>query len=122
MSKREHLLDCWVKAVRSMEPEKALQYAAPDFVFWNGAFLEPITREGFPAYLLSWESRTKAIGGTGKYEVIDELIQDHDSTLLKWGWWQFTGTDVQGASLVRVTDLGITFEKIAYYRAPPGSP
>jgi hypothetical protein len=58
----------------------------------------------------------RELGGTGRYEVIDEVIHDSDGILLKWGWWRFTGTDVQGASLLKITDEGVTFEKIAYYK------
>ena len=61
----------------------------------------------------------RAIGGTGRYEVIDEVIKDSDDVLRKWGWWQFNGTDVQGAALLKVTDQGVSFEKIAYYQASP---
>ena len=112
MSRRLDILPLWVEAIRAMEPERALQFAAPDFVFFDGALSEPVTRDGFADYLLSWESRMRMIGGSGRYEV----IQDRDGVLLKWGWWQFTGTDVQGSSLLKVTDEGVTFEKIAYYK------
>jgi ketosteroid isomerase-like protein len=116
MSKRLEILRFWVEAVRAMEPEKALEVATPDFLFMDGALSEPVTRDGFADYLLGWESRMRAIGGTGRYQVVDEVVQDSDSVLLKWGWWEFTGTDVQGASLVKVTDQGVSFEKIAYYK------
>ena len=115
MSKREKILDDWVDAVRAMDPERALQEATPDFVFYDGLLPAPVTRETFPEYLLGWEARMKLIGGTGRYEVIDEVIQDDGITLLKWGWWQFTGTNVQGASLVKITNNGVLYEKIAYY-------
>jgi ketosteroid isomerase-like protein len=116
MSRRLEILPLWVEAVRSMDPKRALEFAAPDFVFLDGDLPEPVTHDGFADYLLSWESRMRELGGTGRYEVIDEVIQDSDSILLKWGWWQFTGTDVQGASLLKITDEGVTFEKIAYYK------
>ena len=116
MSRRLEILRSWVDAVRAMAPERALEFAAPDFIFFDGALSEPVTRESFAEYLLGWESRMRAIGGTGRYEVVDEVVLDRDDVLLKWGWWQFTGTDVQGASLVKITDRGVTFEKIAYYK------
>jgi len=117
MSRRLEILDRWVAAVRAIDPDRALQYAASDFVFLDGALPEPVKRDGFAEYLRGWESRMRALGGTGRYEVIDEVIQDADGLLLKWGWWQFTGTDVQGASLLKITDDGVTFEKIAYYKS-----
>jgi len=116
MSSRQEILRFWVDAVRAMDPERALQVATPDFLFLDGLLPEPVTRDGFADYLMGWESRMRKIGGTGLYEVTDEVIQDSNGLLLKWGWWQFTGTDVQGASLVKVTDQGVSFEKIAYYK------
>ena len=109
----------WVEAVRAMNPTKALEVAAPEFQFYDGTLSDPITRDNFSQYLLGWESRMRAIGGTGRYEVIDEVIKDSDDVLRKWGWWQFNGTDVQGAALLKVTDQGVSFEKIAYYQASP---
>ncbi len=82
MSRRLEILPLWVEAVRTMEPERALEFVAPDFVFLDGALSEPVTRDGFADYLLGWESRMRAIGGTGRYEVIDEVVQDGDSVLL----------------------------------------
>ena len=119
MSRRLEILPLWVEAIRAMKPEKALEFTSPDFVFLDGALSEPVTRDGFADYLLGWESGMRAIGGTGQYEVIDEVVQDGDSVLLKWGWWQFTGTDVQGSSLLKITDAGVTFEKIAYFKPIP---
>jgi ketosteroid isomerase-like protein len=116
MPKRHEILSRWVEACRAMEPAKALEYAAPDFVFLDGALSEPVTREGFVDYLLGWESRMRAIGGTGRFEVTDEAMQDVDGVLLKYGWWRFTGTDVQGASLLKATDEGVTVAKLAYYK------
>ena len=115
MSKRREFLAVWVDAVRAMEPKKALLVATPDFVFFDGLLSEPVTQETFSEYLLGWEARMISIGGNGRYEVIDEVIQDDGDVLLKWGWWQFTGTKLQGASLVKVTNKGVCYEKIAYY-------
>ena len=67
MSRRLEILPLWVEAVRAMEPERALEFVAPDFVFLDGALSEPVTRDGFSDYLLGWESRMRAIGGTGRY-------------------------------------------------------
>ena len=98
-----------------MDPEEALKVATPDFVFFDGLLPDPVTPKTFAEYLLGWETRMKSIGGTGRYEVIDEVIRDDGEVLRKWGWWQFTGTKVQGASLVKVTNKGVCYEKIAYY-------
>jgi len=118
MSQRLDVMHYWIDAVRAMKPAKALEVAAPDFRFYDGTLSAPVTRDNFSEYLLGWESRMRSIGGTGRYEVIDEIIQDSDDVLRKWGWWQFIGTEVQGAAVLKITDQGVSFEKIAYYRAP----
>lgn len=102
-----------------MNPSKALEVATPDFQFYDGTLSDPITHDNFSEYLLGWESRMQSLGGTGRYEVIDEVVKDSDDVLRKWGWWRFNGTNVQGAALLKVTDQGVSFEKIAYYQASP---
>jgi len=102
--------------VRSMDPEKAMAAAAPQFEFIDGALESVITRETFSDYLLGWEKRMRVIGGTGRYSVSDELEQNLQDYLLRWGWWRFEGTDIQGSAVVKVVDDGVLYEKIAYYR------
>lgn len=120
MSKRLEMLKEYQKGVRSMDPERAMRVAAPGFIFVDGALEEPITQVNFSNYLLGWKERMKAIGGTGRYEVSDELEMDLPDHLLRWGWWKFIGTPIEGSALVKVTDKGVLYEKIAYYRMPPG--
>ena len=58
----------------------------------------------------------QSIGGTGLYEVSDEIEIDSEEHLLRWGWWKFTGTEIEGSALVKVIDTGVLYEKIAYYQ------
>jgi len=118
--KRLEMLKEYQKGVRSMDPERAMQAAAPGFLFVDGALVEPITRETFSEYLLGWKDRMKVIGGTGRYEVSDELEMNFPNHMLRWGWWKFIGTEIEGSAVVKVTDEGVLYEKIAYYRMPPG--
>ena len=101
-----------------MDPERAMRAAAPDYRQFDGVLDSPVTRENFSEYLLGWEERMKAIGGSGRYEVSDELEQNLDDFLLRWAWWKFVGTDVEGSALLKVTDDGVIYEKIAYYKMP----
>ena len=101
-----------------MDPDRAMSVVAPDFHFVDGALDYLVTKENFSDYLKGWESRMQSIGGTGRYEVTDELEQDLPEHLLRWGWWKFTGTDIEGSALVKVTDVGVLYEKIAYYKMP----
>ena len=67
-------------------------------------------------YLLGWEERMKSIGGTGRYEVSDELSADTDGHILRWAWWCFVGTEVAGSTLLKIGDEGVIYERIAYYK------
>ncbi len=118
MLKRKTLLKEYLAGVQSMDPERAMRAAAPGYRWFDGALKSPVTRENFSEYLLDWEERMKAIGGSGRYEVSDELEQDLDDCLLRWAWWKFVSTDVEGSALLKVTDDGVIYEKIAYYKMP----
>ncbi len=119
MSRRLEMLKEYQAGVRAMDPARAMAVAAPSFRFVDGALDYPVTRETFSDYLLGWETRMQSIGGTGRYEVSDELEQDLPEFLLRWGWWKFLGTEIEGSALVKVSDEGVLYEKIAYYQMPP---
>jgi hypothetical protein len=119
MANRIELLREYQTGVRTMDPERAMSVATPDFQFVDGALDYLVTRENFSDYLLGWESRMQSIGGTGRYEVSDELEVDSEEYLLRWGWWKFIGTEIEGSALVKVIDTGVLYEKIAYYQMPP---
>lgn len=114
--KRGALLAEYLAGVQSMDPVRAMRAAAPGYLWYDGMVPEPITRERFADYLLSWEDRMKSIGGTGRYEVSDELAADRDGYILRWAWWKFVGTDVGGSALLKVGDEGVIYEKIAYFK------
>jgi len=118
MSRRREFLDGYNAGTRAMDPDRAMEFAAPDFKFLDGALDYVITRENFAEYLLGWEERMQSIGGTGRYEASEELSQDLEDVLLSWGWWKFHGTNIEGSALIKVSDEGVVFEKIAYYRMP----
>lgn len=99
-----------------MDPERAMRAAAPGYLWHDGMVEEPITKELFSDYLLGWEDRMKALGGTGRYEVSDELSADQDGHILRWAWWRFVDTDVGGSALLKVGDEGGLYEKIAYFK------
>ena len=117
-TKRAALLHEYLAGVQSMDPERAMQAAAPEFRWHDGMVAEPITRDRFAEYLTGWGDRMRSIGGTGRYEVSDELSADQDGHILRWAWWKFVGTDVEGSALLKVGDQGVIYEKIAYFKPP----
>jgi hypothetical protein len=118
MSKRKEMLKEYLAGFQSMDPERSLRAAAPDFYILDGALEVPVSRARFPEYMLGWDERMKAIGGTGSYEVSDEVVQDLNDCLLRWAWWKFIGTEIEGSALVKVTDGGVAYAKFAYYKIP----
>jgi hypothetical protein len=112
-----HLAE-YLAGVQSMDPARAMQAAAPEFKWYDGMVTEPITRDRFAEYLIGWEDRMRSIGGTGRYEVSDELAADQDGYILRWAWSKFLGTDVEGCALLKVGDQGVIYEKIAYFKPP----
>jgi hypothetical protein len=119
MRNRIELFREYQAGVQSMDPDRAMSVATPDFQFVDGALDYLVTRENFSDYLLGWETRMQSMGGTGRYEVSDQLEVDSEEYLLRWGWWKFIGTEIEGSALVKIIDTGVLYEKIAYYQMPP---
>ena len=119
MSKRRDHLKTYVEGWRSMDVERVLSALAEGFVFDDPALPEPITKATMADYMSSWEDRTKALSGTWRYENSHEVVQDRDGVLLRWKWWRFSGTSVQGSALTKTIDDGMLYERIAYYPKTP---
>ncbi len=99
MSKRRDYLNTYVEGWRSMNVELVLSALAEGFVFDDPALPEPVTKATMAGYMSSWEDKTKALSGTWRYENSHEVVQDQDGVLLRWKWWRFTGTNIQGSAL-----------------------
>ena len=119
MSKRRDYLNTYIEGWRSMDVELVLSALAEGFVFDDPALPEPVTKATMAGYMSSWEDKTKALSGTWRYENSHEVVQDQDGVLLRWKWWRFTGTDVQGSALTKTSDDGMLYERIAYYPNTP---
>ncbi len=102
-----------------MNVERVRSALAEGFVFDDPALPEPVTKATMADYMSSWADRTKALSGTWRYENSHEVVQDQDGVLLRWKWWRFTGTSIQGSALTKTTDDGMLFERIAYYPSTP---
>ncbi len=119
MSKRREHLNAYVEGARSMNAKLVLSALAEGFVFDDPALPEPVTKATMVDYMSSWEEKTKALSGNWRYENFDEVVQDRDGVLLRWKWWRFTGTNIQGSALTKTTDDGMVYERIAYYPNTP---
>ena len=101
-----------------MNVELVLSTLADGFVFDDPALPVPVTKATIADYMATWEERIMALSGAWAYENSDEIIQDQDGVLLRWKWWRFTGTHLQGSAVTKTTDQGMTYERLAYYTAP----
>jgi len=119
MSKRHDHLAAYVEGWRTMDVELVLSALADGFVFDDPARGEPVTKSTMAGYMSSWDERTRALSGSWRYENSHEVVDDRDGVLLRWKWWQFSGTDIQGSALTETGDDGMLFERITYYPALP---
>lgn len=101
------------------EPHRLVSALADDFVLDDPAEPFPITKATFADWMARRERNMRAIGGTGRVEAFDAVEYDHDGILLRWSWWHFVGTNVEGASIVKVTDRGVAHHRIAYFGPCP---
>lgn len=115
MSQRQDHLNAYVEGWRSMNAERVLSALAEGFVFDDPALPEPVTKATMAAYMSSWGDRAKGSSGTWRYENSHEVAQDRDGILLRWKWWRFTGSTLQGTALTKTSDDGMLFERITYY-------
>ena len=119
MPKRHDHLAAYVEGWRAMDADLVLSALADGFVFDDPAHCEPVTKSTMTAYMSSWNERTEALSGSWRYENSHEVVEDRDGVLLRWKWWHFAGTDIQGSALTKTSDEGMLFERIAYYPVPP---
>ena len=119
MSKRHDHLAAYVEGWRTMDAELVLSALADGFVFDDPAHGEPVTKSTMAGFMASWDERTRALSGSWRYENSDEVVEDRDGVLLRWKWWRFAGTDIQGSALTKTGDDGMLSERIAYYPVPP---
>ena len=118
MSKRAYYRALYGEAWKTMDAEKMLSAVADGFVLNDPALPEPVTKATLVEYVTSWNERVKAAGATGEMEISDIVAQDKDGVLLEWNWWKFPGTDMEGAGMIKTTDEGVAYERMAYYTAP----
>ena len=119
MSKREEHLEAYIEGWQSLDAEMVLSALADGFVFDAPALPAPVTKASIANYMASWEERVRGLSGAWSYENSDEVVQDQDGVLLRWKWWQFTGTVIQGSAVTKTTDKGMAYERLAYFTAPP---
>lgn len=118
MTGARQFLDTYLLGWEEMDADKVISSLADEFTYIDPSMPEPVTKAMMRDYMKQWAERTAALGGTGELTLADTVSQAQDGNLLSWTWWRFDGTDVQGAALIKASDQGVLFEKIAFYKAP----
>ncbi len=118
MSKRAYYRTLYDEGWKTLDGEKLILAVADSFELDDPALPEPVTKATLAEYIASWDERLKAAGATGEMEISDIVAQDKDGVLLDWNWWKYPGTDMEGAAMIKTTDEGVAYERMAYYTAP----
>ncbi|MEE9249507.1 MAG: nuclear transport factor 2 family protein [Alphaproteobacteria bacterium] len=119
MTNREKIREAYRDGWREMDPEKLIATLAPGFIFDDPIVPEPITKDTIAHHMAFWNEKAKDLSVEWNYVLSDEVQEDKDGVLMRWGWWKVTGTNLEGSRVEKVTDEGVVFERIAYYTAPP---
>lgn len=112
----KHLNDYLVSWGR---PEKILPALADDYVLDDPSESKLVTRLTIIVWMNRWTETMKAAGGTGRVESADSVEYDHDGILVRWSWWHAIGTEIEGSSLIKVTDQGVAHHRMAFARPRP---
>lgn len=118
MSKRARLRAQYIEGWETMDAEKLVSAVAEGFEFDDPTEPEPVTKAGLVDYMPKWPAKAQELGATFAFEIVDKVVRDEDGVLLEWYWWRLAGTDVEGAAVIKTTDEGVVFERLAYYRSP----
>lgn len=118
MSKRSRLRAQYIEGWETMDADKLVSAVAEGFEFDDPAEPEPVTKAGLVDYMPRWPAKAQALGGRFAFDIVDKVVRDEDGVLLEWYWWRLAGTDVEGAAVIKTTDEGVVFERLAYYRSP----
>lgn len=119
MTRREDFLQRYIDGWRRLDCALVRSTLAEDFRFEDPALPEPVTALTMADYMRSWERRMESESGQWRYCSEDEVRQDRDGILLRWKWWRFAGTGIQGSACTKTSDQGMVYERIAYFCTPP---
>ena len=118
MSKRADHRARYIEGWNTLDAEKLLASVSEDFRFDDPDDPAPVTKAALADYLPRWHAKARALGGRFAFEESDKVVQDRGGVLLEWYWWKLAGTAVEGSALIKTTDEGVVYERLAYYRAP----
>lgn len=121
MSVRQHI-DTYLKGWELGDGALSLSVTAESF-YYDDPNTGRIPRHQFVQFVEDFKSATVDMGGALNarpfLEYSDVVISDQRLPATVWCWWQAVGTALQGCALVKVGEVGVLHEKIAYFSRLP---
>ncbi|WP_170763071.1 hypothetical protein [Ruegeria lacuscaerulensis] len=114
-------LDTYLEGWRTGDAEKSLSATVPDF-FYDDPATGRICRDKFVQFVEDFKAAGAELAGG---QVPSPFLQYSDITVsaanpaTAWCWWRVTGTNFQGAAIIRFGDAGVISERIAYFTTDP---
>jgi len=118
MSKRARHRARYIEAWNSMDAEKLMASITEGFIFDDPAEPGPVTKAMLMAYMPRWPDKARSLGAAFAFDMVDKVVEDRNGVLTEWYWWRLTGTDVEGAAVIKTSDDGVISERLTYYRTP----
>ena len=114
MTDRFTYREAYIAGWYERDAEKLVTSVTDDFFFDDPAMSELVTKATLAEYLVTWEKKIRALGGTGEWKLSDVVNHDQDGVLICWEWWKCVGSGLEGAAIVKTTDAGVLSERIVY--------
>lgn len=119
--KARQRLEAYLEGWRTGDAEKSLHATAETF-FYDDPATGRIHRGDFVEFVEAFKAAgAKMAGGKlpSPFLQYSNLTIGDANPATAWCWWRVTGTDFQGAAVIRFDDDGILSERIAYFTANP---
>jgi len=119
--KAQQWLEIYLEGWRTGDAEKSLNATVSDF-FYDDPATGRIKRDAFVQFVEEFKAAGAELAGG---DVPSPFLHYTDVTVsganpaTAWCWWCVTGTDFQGAAVIRFDDSGILSERIAYFTRDP---
>ncbi|NKB63665.1 MAG: hypothetical protein GKR95_16635 [Gammaproteobacteria bacterium] len=112
----------YLEGWRLGNPGYSLAATAPGF-YYSDPNTGKILRDDFEDFMSAFKDDAAQLC-SGKLPVpfltySNVVIDDSETPVTIWCWWCVTGTEFQGAALIKADDTGILSEQIAYFTHLP---
>ncbi len=115
-------IETYLEGWRLGDGALSLGATAPDF-HYDDPNTGRIDRAGFVEFVEDFKTAVRALNAgvlaDPFLEYTDIVIRKQANTATVWCWWRARGTEFQGSALIKVADIGVLSERIAYFSRLP---